>query len=78
MFIFKINTNKFSNTRLHRISKHKLGPIHSVKNTFVKISNDESSAARISGNIKILSWDELLLALVRYRNLGVFSVESKL
>ena len=51
----KINTNKFSNTRLHRISKHKLGPIHSVKNTFVKISNDESSAARITGNIMILS-----------------------
>ena len=31
IFIFKINTNKISNTRLRRISKHNLIPISSVK-----------------------------------------------
>ena len=31
IFIFKIDTNKISNTRLHRISKYNLIPISSVK-----------------------------------------------
>ena len=31
IFIRKINTNKISNTRLRRISKHNLIPINSVK-----------------------------------------------
>ena len=31
IFIFRINTNKISNTRLRRISKHNLIPINSVK-----------------------------------------------
>ena len=31
IFIFKINTNKISNTRLRRVSKHNLIPISSVK-----------------------------------------------
>ena len=31
IFIFKINTNKISNTRLRRISKHNLIPLSSVK-----------------------------------------------
>ena len=31
IFMFKINTNKISNTHLRRISKHNLIPISSVK-----------------------------------------------
>ena len=61
IFIFKINTNKISNTRLRRISK--LIPISSVKNTyeiFVKILNDELSVVHIIGNILILSCDEFI------------------
>ena len=61
IFIFKMNTNIISNTRLRRISKF----IHtnSVKNTyetFVKILNVELSVVRIIGNILILSCDEFI------------------
>ena len=60
-FLFKININIISNTRLRRISK--LIYTSSVKNTyetFVKILNVELSVVRIIGNILILSCDEFI------------------
>ena len=57
IFILKINTNKISNTRLRRVSKHNLIPISSVKiHTKHQInSRNDLYAVRITGNIMILS-----------------------